>query len=137
MPACGVRIISKWGNIYEPFTKNSSIFKSVDIHDKTGKLLLIQDLPTEFDGYPAVFTGRGYLHSLIYDCAISLAVEITTGTPISEYFEEDTCAGVIVGETRYSADFVLAADGVRAQAIAAISGKERKATKSGVAIYRS
>ena len=137
MPACGVRCISRWGNIYEPFIKNSSIFKSVDIHDKTGKLLLTQNLPTEFDGYPAVFTGRGHLHRLIYDYAISLGVKITMGTPISTYFEEDTCAGVIVGETRYSADLVLAADGVRTHGAATISGKERKTTKSGVAIYRS
>lgn len=98
---------------------------------------MTQDLPVEFDGHPAVFTGRGHLHRLLFDYAVSLGVEMTLGAPISEYFEEDYSAGVVLGGTRYSADLVLAADGVRTQATAAISGEARKTVKSGVAIYRS
>ena len=137
MPASGVRAVKRWGSIYDEFIKISSIFKTVEIHDKHGKLLMTQHLPVEFDGYPAVFTGRGHLHRLMYEYAVSIGVDVTLGTPISKYIENESGAGVFVGDTKYEADLVIAADGVRTQSNIPISGTERKATKSGVAIYRS
>jgi len=73
----------------------------------------------------------------MYQYALSLGVEFTFNARVSEYFEEDGCAGIINVGQKHTADFVIAADGVHSKGRAYVTGIADKAKKSGFAVYRS
>jgi 2-polyprenyl-6-methoxyphenol hydroxylase-like FAD-dependent oxidoreductase len=56
---------------------------------------------------------------------------------VSEYFETDTEAGVVVSGERISGDVVLAGDGVRSLARTIVLGFEDRPKSSGYAVYRA
>ncbi|OJD32344.1 salicylate hydroxylase [Diplodia corticola] len=96
---------------------------------------------------------RGEIHRVVWGCAVGLGVDIRLGRRVCEYFEDAEEAGVVVEEedgegedeggrkrkkrTRYVADVVLAADGVRSTARAVVLGQEDKPKSSGYAIWRA
>jgi len=131
------RIFSKWGNIMDELWKIASQPDSMKIQDKHGKLLLDQPLPKEFDGFPNIYTSRTRLQNLLYEYAVSMGVVFNFNATISEYFEDDGSAGIITGNSKHSADFVVVADGVHSKGRAFVTGFAEKATKSGFAVYRS
>lgn len=101
---------------------------------------------------------RGEIHGVVWEYAVRLGVEIRLGERVVEYFEDEGEAGVVVeiaavgedGEQgkenekkkkkvtkRYTADAVLAADGVRSTARTIVLGQEDKPKSSGYAIWRA
>lgn len=99
---------------------------------------------------------RGEIHGVVWEYAVRLGVEIRLGERVVEYFEDEEEAGVVVevaaageedggqqGEKkkerkkRYTADAVLAADGVRSTARTIVLGQEDKPKSSGYAIWRA
>jgi 2-polyprenyl-6-methoxyphenol hydroxylase-like FAD-dependent oxidoreductase len=107
------------------------------IQDKAGKLLLSQPLSKDFDGFPNIYTNRTKLQNLLYEHALALDVRFTFNARVTDYFEDDDAAGIILNGVRYSADAVLAADGVHSQGRSFITGTPEKALRSGFAVYRS
>ncbi|KAH7351465.1 hypothetical protein BKA66DRAFT_575559 [Pyrenochaeta sp. MPI-SDFR-AT-0127] len=132
------RIISKWGGgLMEEVWKIAAQPDSLKIQDKNGKLLLEQPLAKDFDGFPNIYTNRTRLQNLLYKHALSLGVQFTFNARVTEYFEEDTAAGLILNGTKHVADVVLVADGVHSKGRAFLTGAPEKAMKSGFAVYRS
>ncbi|KAF9640937.1 putative salicylate hydroxylase protein [Lasiodiplodia theobromae] len=93
---------------------------------------------------------RGEIHGVVWEYAVSLGVEIRLGERVVEYFEDEREAGVVVEAAaaadgqqdkkerkRYTADAVLAADGVRSTARTIVLGQEDKPKSSGYAIWRA
>ncbi|KAB2568589.1 Asperlicin C monooxygenase, partial [Lasiodiplodia theobromae] len=90
---------------------------------------------------------RGEIHGVVWEYAVSLGVEIRLGERVVEYFEDEREAGVVVEvdggqgkkqeRKRYTADAVLAADGVRSTARTIVLGQEDKPKSSGYAIWRA
>ncbi|KAF2714514.1 monooxygenase [Pleomassaria siparia CBS 279.74] len=80
---------------------------------------------------------RGEIHEIVWNHALSIGVEIKLGNKVSEYFETDTEAGVVVNGESISADVVLAGDGVRSTARTIVLGFEDKPKSSGYAVYRA
>lgn len=80
---------------------------------------------------------RGEIHEVVWNHAVELGVEIRLGSKVTEYFETDTEAGVVVNGERISADVVLAGDGVRSTARTIVLGFEDKPKSSGYAVYRA
>jgi 2-polyprenyl-6-methoxyphenol hydroxylase-like FAD-dependent oxidoreductase len=80
---------------------------------------------------------RGQLSLVFYKYALSLGLDIRLGSRITEYFESETGAGVIVDGERISADCVLACDGVHSKARGFITGSTGAPHSTGYAIYRA
>ncbi|KAM5346085.1 hypothetical protein ACJ41O_009090 [Fusarium nematophilum] len=131
------RVMSNWGNVLEEETKVSGNPSCMNILEKSGKVLLQAPMPTEFDGYPVLFSNRGCLQRLIFEHANSLGIKFRFGTKVESYFEEDDCAGVIINGERLQGDAVIAADGVHSIARKSVMGIHQHPRSSGFAVYRT
>lgn len=107
------------------------------IHDFHGNLRVKQKFVTNFDGFPFLMGSRTRFQQEMHKYALTLGVEITFNAKVSEYFEEGDKAGIVWNGERYTADFVIAADGVHSKARSYVLGRPAKATNSGYALYRS
>lgn len=136
--ANATRLMKPWGNVLEQVTKISSMPKIMSILDQNRKVWLDQDLHTEFDGYPNAYGKRGAIQRALYDHAIALGVEVNFNAPVVDIFEDGKSAGVVLkGGSRYEADLVIAADGVRGQPRKHVVGVADRPQKSGFAVFRS
>lgn len=73
----------------------------------------------------------------MYEYAVELGVKFVFGKRVSEFFEDEKSAGIIVDGIKHSADLVIGADGVHSKTRAFVTGKQEKPQKSGFAVYRS
>lgn len=105
----------------------------------TGEIMLHQDTP-DMNPETPVFNGhRGELHQVIFDHAKDdLGIPIHLGQNVTEYFEEEDHAGIVLksGES-IVADVVVGADGVRSKARELVLGYEDKPKSSGYAVWRA
>ncbi|RSL87767.1 hypothetical protein CEP52_015424 [Fusarium oligoseptatum] len=131
------RVMRNWGDVLAEETRVSGKPSSMTITNKLGKTLLQAPMPTEFDGYPVLYSNRGSLQRLIFDHAKSLGIKFRFGTRVESYFEQDDCAGVVVGGERLQADAVIAADGIHSTARKHVIGIHQYPRTSGFAVYRS
>lgn len=81
---------------------------------------------------------RGELHSIIYQHAKDRGIDIRLGQRVTDYFETDHHAGVVVnGQKRLTADVVIAAEGVRSRGRKIVLGFDDNPKSSGYAVYRA
>lgn len=108
----------------------------MDIHNSAGELLTSNDLYGygRGNGYPA---HRGDLAEIFYRHLLSLGIECHLGKRITEYWEDDQHAGIIVDGVRISADCVIASDGVHSKARGSVTGADGTPHSSGYAMYRA
>lgn len=109
----------------------------MSLRDRLGKVLLTAPLPSEFGGFPVLFSNRGFIQKHIYEHALSIGVKFRFNSLVQDYFEDETGAGVVIGDERLRADGVIACDGIHSMARKYITGIQQKARTSGFAIYRS
>lgn len=131
------RVMSHWGNVLEQAVAESAQPKDMKMFDKTGRVLLHAPLPTEFSGFPVLYSNRGLLQRLILEYARSIGVEFRFGERVREYFEEKDGAGIVIGEERIKADGVVAADGIHSLARKHVIGIQQHPRTSGFAVYRT
>ncbi|KAH7126493.1 hypothetical protein B0J13DRAFT_611831 [Dactylonectria estremocensis] len=138
VPANGTRLIKRWGNVLEKIVSISASPEIMSIMDKKGKVLLDQQLHTDFDGFPIIYGHRGRIQHFFYDFAVSLGVEVKWGASVGEIFENDVSAGVLTDDgKKYEADLVIAADGVHSRSRSFVVETADRPRKSGFAVYRS
>lgn len=137
VPANATRLMSRWGDVLQKVTTLSSSPNIMTILNKDGKVLLDQELFTEFDGFPNIYGHRGRIQRMLYDYAVSLGVEVHFGATVTNLIETEDSAGVVVDGTEYKADLVIAADGVHSKARRHVVGTVERPKKSGFAVYRS
>ncbi|KAF2113998.1 putative monooxygenase [Lophiotrema nucula] len=131
------RIFRSWPGVEEkldPICHHSDglVFRAFDDdYLTTQKWGAEADWGKRFNGH------RGEIHEIVWDHAVDIGVEIRLGSKVTEYFETDTEAGVVVKGEKISADVVLAGDGVRSTARTIVLGFEDKPKSSGYAVYRS
>ncbi|TFK48069.1 monooxygenase [Heliocybe sulcata] len=130
------RIFERWG-LHDKFWAVSSHVKTLMIHNAKGELLVEQPNPDPLFGAYAYNAHRGELHTMLFEYAQSLGVEIRLGQDVSEYWETETEAGVISNGERVAGDVVVGADGVRSTARTLVLGYEDKPKSSGYAVYRA
>lgn len=85
-------------------------------------------------GYAA---NRGDMAVIFYNHVKELGIEVHLGKRVTQYFETESEAGVIVDGKRISADCVLACDGVHSKARGFIIGKADSPHSTGYAVYRA
>lgn len=82
-------------------------------------------------------SARGEIHKILFDHALSVGVDIRLGQKVTEYFEDDSGAGVVSNGERVTGDVVLGCDGVRSKARTLVLGYDDKPKPSGYAVYRA
>ncbi|KUI57777.1 6-hydroxynicotinate 3-monooxygenase [Cytospora mali] len=144
--ANGGRIFYRWGR-YPGEVANRLRKLSINLNEygfrihkfDTGEVVFHQKSPDSNPEAP-VFNGhRGELHQVVFDHArAELGIPIHLGQNVSEYFEDDDHAGIVLktGE-RIVADVVVGADGVRSKARELVLGYEDKPKSSGYAVWRA
>ncbi|KAK8239397.1 putative monooxygenase [Phyllosticta capitalensis] len=135
------RIFKRWPGVEEQLDPICQNVDRLTLYKWDGDLLFDQlwDEEVEFEkNNGKKFNGhRAEIHKIVWDHAKSVGVEIKTGMKVEEYFENDREAGVICNGQRFTADVVLAADGVRSTARLAVLGYEDKPKSSGYAVWRT
>ncbi|EPQ61259.1 FAD/NAD P-binding domain-containing protein [Gloeophyllum trabeum ATCC 11539] len=130
------RVFERWG-LHDKFWAVCSHVETLMIHNSQGELLLEQPNPDPLFGAYAYNGHRGELHTMLFDYAQSLGIDIRLGQDVTEYWETDNEAGVIANSEKIAADVVVGADGVRSRARTLVLGYEDKPKSSGYAVYRS
>ncbi|KIW90820.1 uncharacterized protein Z519_08603 [Cladophialophora bantiana CBS 173.52] len=131
------RVMARWGNVVKEIQAISAQPPTMTLFDKDGVELLTAPLPSEFDGYPVLFSNRGYIQKSVFEYAQSIGVKFRFGSRVKSYFEDDTGAGIIVGDERIRADAIIACDGIHSAARKYLTGAQQLARPSGFAVYRS
>lgn len=80
---------------------------------------------------------RGDMAVVFYNHVKELGIPVHLGKRVTEYFETPTEAGVIVDGKQWSADCVLACDGVHSRARGFIIGRSDSPHATGYAVYRA
>ncbi|KAK0716612.1 hypothetical protein B0T21DRAFT_296327 [Apiosordaria backusii] len=133
------RIFNNWGNLRQQLDPIIHKAEEVHFHDSSGRYVTTQSFKEEHLAWgPRINGHRGEIHSLVYNHALSLGINIKLGTSVAKYFETPTHAGVETtsGEI-YTADLVIAAEGVRSKARHLVLGTPDKPLPSGYAVFRS
>lgn len=140
------RIFRQWGN-YRGEISDRLAALSIQLQDygfrihkyDTGEVMFHQQVPPRDDEAP-VFNGhRGELHEIVFSHARDdLGIPIHLGQKVSQYFEQDDHAGIVLASgERVVADVVVGADGVRSKARELVLGYEDKPKSSGYAVFRA
>lgn len=81
---------------------------------------------------------RGEIHGVVYRHAVERGVDIRLGMNVVRYFEDADSAGVETEDGEiFTADLVLAAEGVRSRARGVVLGVEDMPKASGYAVFRA
>lgn len=131
------RLMEHWGDILQDIKKTSVSPTVLTIMKKDGKVLLDQELPTEYDGYPMSYGNRGRIQLKLYEYAKSLGVEVMLGAAVTEVFETAKTAGCYIGDEKIEADILIGADGVHSKSRYHVTRVSDRPKKSGFAVYRS
>ncbi|KAF3762820.1 FAD/NAD(P)-binding domain-containing protein [Cryphonectria parasitica EP155] len=140
------RILYRWGNSPGEITDRMRKL-SIDLREygfrihkwDTGEVMLHQKTPEMNPETPVLNGHRGELHRVVFDYAKDeLDIPIHLGQNVSEYFEDDNHAGIILNSgEKVIADVVVGADGVRSKARELVLGYEDRPRPSGYAIWRA
>ena len=79
----------------------------------------------------------GQIHRVIFEHAKARGIDIRLGQNVTDYFETDSKAGVVVDGKKLEADIVLAGEGVRSRGRKIVLGHEDPPESSGYAVYRA
>jgi 2-polyprenyl-6-methoxyphenol hydroxylase-like FAD-dependent oxidoreductase len=132
------QVVAKWGNgsVHEKLLDIVSDIDSFDLYTHKGEHLVTQTMRGFLKGTGYMGNRRDIL-TVLCDYAFSLGLDIRLGHRISEYFETDNEAGIIVDGEKISADCVLACDGVHSKARGFVIGSTGTPKATGYATYRA
>ena len=131
------RVMAKWGKVLDQAISESARPMTMDLRDKSGKLILQPPLPADFGGFPMLYSNRGLLQLSVFEHATSLGIKFRFGARVKLYFEEESCAGVVLDGERLEADGVVAADGIHSTARRHVIGIQQQPRTSGFAVFRT
>jgi 2-polyprenyl-6-methoxyphenol hydroxylase-like FAD-dependent oxidoreductase len=133
----GARNFEKWPGIIEEMQKVARQTTWLDFYSWKGEFVSRQSFEGEKSWGPRINGHRGELYSIIHQHVVDRGIEIRWGQRVTDYFEVDSCAGVVVNGENMYADVVIAAEGVRSRGRKIVLGFDDKPKSSGYAVYRS
>ncbi|EXJ75071.1 uncharacterized protein A1O5_01767 [Cladophialophora psammophila CBS 110553] len=131
------RIISKWGDTLKGVTEYSSRPKTMSIYNSAGELVFDSPILADYDGFPILFSNRSGVQKCFYEYALSIGVTVHLNTRVTEYFENDECAGITIGSKEFKGDAIIACDGIHSYGRRYVTGINQIAQTSGFSVYRS
>ena len=133
----GTRVIAKWGDTLKGVEACSSRPKAMGIYNSVGEPVFDSPILDACDGFPILFSNRGGVQKCFYEHALSIGIPVRLNARVNEYFEDENCAGVIIGDEKIRADAVICADGIHSYGRRYVTGIPQVARTSGFAVYRS
>lgn len=131
------RMFAKWPGVLDQMEAVIHRTEILHYHDWQGKFVTTQSFVAEKKWGRRINGHRGELHRIVYEHAKSRGIDIRLGQQVDGYFEDDNEVGVEVGGARFTADIVLAAEGVKSQGRKIVLGFDDKPQPSGYAVYRA
>jgi 2-polyprenyl-6-methoxyphenol hydroxylase-like FAD-dependent oxidoreductase len=133
----GARCFERWPGVIEAMQRIARQTSWLDLYHWQGKFVTRQSFAAEKAWGPRINGHRGELHNIIYQHAKARGIDIRLGQRVTDYFETDQEAGVVVNGERMVADVVVAAEGVRSRGRKIVLGFEDNPKSSGYAVYRA
>jgi 2-polyprenyl-6-methoxyphenol hydroxylase-like FAD-dependent oxidoreductase len=133
----GARNFERWPGVIEAMQKVARQTSWLDLFSWKGEFITRQSFAKEKEWGPRINGHRGELYSIIYQHAKDRGIEFRLGQRVTDYFEDDEKAGVVVNGQKMTADIVIAAEGVRSRGRKIVLGFDDKPKSSGYAVYRS
>jgi 2-polyprenyl-6-methoxyphenol hydroxylase-like FAD-dependent oxidoreductase len=133
----GARNFERWPGVIEAMQKVARQTTWLDLYSWKGEFVTRQSFEEEKNWGPRINGHRGELYSIIHQHAVERGIEIRLGQRVTDYFEDEDRAGVIVNDREMFADVVVAAEGVRSRGRKIVLGFDDKPKSSGYAVYRS
>lgn len=131
------RIFAKWPGVMEEMEPIIHKSEKITYHNWEGKFVTSQSFEAEKVWGRRINGHRGELHKILYQHALDRGIEVRLGQSVEDYFENDDEAGIEVDGTKYRADIVLAAEGVKSRGRKIVLGFDDKPQPSGYAVYRA
>lgn len=131
------RIFLKWPGVMEKMNPIIHKAEEISYHSWEGDFVTTQSFASEREWGRRINGHRGELHRILYQHALDRGIKVLLGQDVTDYFEEDTYAGVVANGKRYTTDVVLAAEGVKSRGRRIVLGFDDKPQPSGYAVYRS
>lgn len=132
----GARLFERWPGVIEAMYKVARKTSWLDLYHWKGEFVTRQSFAEEKSWGPRINGHRGELYNIIYEHAKARGLDIRMGQRVTDYFEDEDKAGVIVNGERMEADVVIAAEGVRSRGRKIVLGFDDKPKSSGYAVYR-
>lgn len=133
------KVIQKWdnGQVLHQLTSLSDNVAAIEILNSSGKLYAT-DLMNGYGAGEGMIINRGSLVTTIHDYAKALGIDLRFGMTVTDFWEDEVEAGVIVNrEQRIAADCVIGADGVHSKAQEVVLGRKITLHRSGLAAFRA
>ncbi|RKU46423.1 hypothetical protein DL546_006206 [Coniochaeta pulveracea] len=131
-------MFERWPGVVDKLLPIIHTSEAVEFRDWTGKYVTTQSFADEHKSWGRRINGhRGEIHEILVDTARAWGVDIRLGQNVAGYFEEDGYAGITVGDEKFTADVVLASEGVKSPARTVVLGHEDLPKPSGYAVYRA
>ncbi|KAF1968474.1 FAD/NAD(P)-binding domain-containing protein [Bimuria novae-zelandiae CBS 107.79] len=132
----GARHFERWPGVIEAMYKVARKTSWLDLYHWKGEFVTRQSFADEKSWGPRINGHRGELYDIIYQHAKARELDIQLSQRVTDYFEDDEKAGVVVNGERMEADVVIAAEGVRSRGRKIVLGFDDKPKSSGYAVYR-
>ena len=98
---------------------------------------LIGTFPIGDPHSPSLAIYRSKLHNVLHEYASQLGITVEFSATVSEFFETEDHGGVVLTDgRRFTADVVVAADGVGSKSWALVVGSKEPPISSGFVLYR-
>lgn len=134
----GSKAFERWPGVVDSMEKIARQTTWLDLYHWQGKFVTRQSFLGEKKWGRRINGHRGELHSIIFNHLKDRGVDIRLGKRVTDYFETDDHAGVMVnGKERMTADIVIAAEGVRSRGRKIVLGFDDNPKSSGYAVYRA
>lgn len=131
------RIFAKWPGVMEQFEPIIHKSNALTYHNWEGKVATTQSFVDEKNWGRRVNGHRGELHHTLYRHAVDRGIDVRLGQNVTDYFEDDREAGIVSNGEKFTADVVLAAEGVKSRGRKIVLGFEDQPQPSGYAVYRA
>lgn len=133
----GARHFERWPGVLAAMQRVARQTTWLDLYHWQGDFVTRQSFVGEKEWGPRINGHRGELYGIMYEYAMKQGVEIRWGARVTDYFEDEEKAGVVVDGREMVADMVVAAEGVRSRGRKIVLGFDDKPKSSGYAVYRS
>jgi 2-polyprenyl-6-methoxyphenol hydroxylase-like FAD-dependent oxidoreductase len=134
------RIMQRWPGVWDALEPIIHHTDDLVYHDWQGKYISTQSFRPENAWGRRINGHRGEIHLVFYEHAKARGIDIRLGQNVVDYFEDAAGkhAGVRLetGET-FTADVVLAAEGIKSKGRKIVLGYEEMPRPSGYAVYRT
>jgi 2-polyprenyl-6-methoxyphenol hydroxylase-like FAD-dependent oxidoreductase len=139
------RVFTKWPGVWDALEPIIHRTNEISYFDWQGRFVTTQSFAAENVWGRRINGHRAEIHQVVLDHARKCGIDIRLGQAVESYFEEEDpnaaggrCAGIVTaaGE-RFTADIVLAAEGVKSKGRMSVLGFDDKPQASGYAVYRA